>query len=118
MATDSILDDAALINLREVVGGDSLLFADLILSFLDDAPRMLRELREGIAEQNAPRVHLNAHSLKGNAADFGALRLAELCLQLERLGKSGQLHEAKALLSQIEGEFPRVDAALRQLLAG
>jgi two-component system sensor histidine kinase/response regulator len=113
---DNFLDRAALANLRDVVGGDNSVLAELVSTFLEEAPLLLGRLHEGVAGGSAAMIRLNAHSLKGNAADFGALALAELCLQMEKLGRSGEVHGAHALLTAIEAEYRHVEAALGRLL--
>lgn len=113
---DDFLDRAALANLRDVVGGDDSVLADLVSTFHEEAPLLLGRLHEGVAGRNAGAIRLNAHCLKGNAADFGALALAELCLQMEKLGRSGELSSAHALLTTIDVEYRRVEAALGRLL--
>jgi HPt (histidine-containing phosphotransfer) domain-containing protein len=57
---DAILDPAALDGLREI-GGDEFL-ADLVATFLADAPPMLAALRGA----NAEEVRRAAHTLKSN----------------------------------------------------
>lgn len=111
------LDPNALNNLRDMVGDDPEILADLTRTFLEDAPRMMAELERGVQTGDAPLVRLNAHSLKGNATDFGALDFAGLCLEMEMIGKAGDLHAAPPLLGRMQQSYGGVEAALRQLLA-
>ncbi|MCI0352503.1 MAG: Hpt domain-containing protein, partial [Acidobacteriales bacterium] len=113
-----VLDPAALDNLRDTVGDDSSVLAELINTFLEDAPRLLTDLRSALDSGDAAGVRLNAHSLKSNGAEFGASQFAELCRQMEMLGKSNQLDGAGALLGPIEDEFRRVSATLESLMSG
>ncbi|MGW8249986.1 MAG: Hpt domain-containing protein, partial [Anaerolineales bacterium] len=53
-----------------------------------------------------------AHSLKSNAMDFGAQEFAEMCKELEMLGKSGALDGAGDLTTKIMAEYEKVAAAL------
>ncbi|MBK9125077.1 MAG: Hpt domain-containing protein [Chloroflexi bacterium] len=111
------LDSNALANLREMVGGDDAILSEIVTTFLSDAPRMLAALHSGIDAGNPDQVRLNAHSLKGNAGDFGALHMAKLCLQLEMMGKTGDLNGAHSLAAQIAREYQGVAQALEDLLA-
>jgi CheY-like chemotaxis protein/HPt (histidine-containing phosphotransfer) domain-containing protein len=109
------LDPAALDNLRDTAGGDPTFLAELIDTFLEDAPQLLDDLRQALAEKNPASVRLAAHSLKSNGAEFGATTFADLCLQLEMLGKSGQLAGAEALLTHVKEEFEKVKSALEAI---
>lgn len=114
---DNPLDQAALDNLRDVVGGDDGVLADLIHTFLEDAPGLLAQLHQAVSSGDAANVRLHAHSLKSNGADFGAAAFAELCKQMEMLGRAGTLQAAEALLPQINTEYRRVEAALQALVS-
>ncbi|HEX6799737.1 MAG TPA: response regulator [Ktedonobacterales bacterium] len=106
------LDSVALERLRETVGGDAAVLAELIDSFLEDAPRLLADLRRSLDAGDASGVRLAAHSLKSNGAEFGAQAFAETCKQLETQAKAGRLDGASGLLEQAEGEYERVKTAL------
>jgi HPt (histidine-containing phosphotransfer) domain-containing protein len=103
--------------LAAVSGGDPQFLAELIETFLEDAPQLLRRLRDATDAGDAGTVRLLAHGLKSNGAEFGALVFAERCKDLETLARSGQLAGAPTLVSQIEGAFQHVVAELRAALA-
>ena len=96
---DAILDPAALDGLREI-GGDEFL-ADLVATFLADAPPMLAALRGA----NAEEVRRAAHTLKSNGATFGATRFSELCRELEEQARGGDLTGAPDLAARIDAEY-------------
>jgi signal transduction histidine kinase/DNA-binding response OmpR family regulator/HPt (histidine-containing phosphotransfer) domain-containing protein len=106
------VDLATLDRLRRTVGGDAAALAELIDTFLEDAPRLLADLRQSLERGDAAGVRLAAHSLKSNGADFGARAFADLCRRLEALGKAGTLEGAGDLLQEIEAEYARVRGAL------
>jgi HPt (histidine-containing phosphotransfer) domain-containing protein len=95
------------------VGGDAAVLAELIDSFLDDAPRLLSALQQAVDQHDATEVRRLAHSLKSNGADFGATAFAELCKQLEGLGKVGTLEGAAELVARLQVEYHRVQEELR-----
>ena len=111
----ALLDPKALDNLREVVGGDPEFLTELVDTFLDDAPSLLADLRQGLAAGDATEVRRHAHSLKSNGAEFGATELSQRCGQLEAIAKEGRLEGAESLLTQIEGLYQEVETALRAL---
>jgi signal transduction histidine kinase/DNA-binding response OmpR family regulator/PAS domain-containing protein len=113
-----ILDSVALDNLRSMVGDDDSIIAELVTTFLEDAPLLLLNLRRSLENADAANVRLYAHSLKSNGAQFGAMTFADLCKDMEMIGKSNQLDGAAPLLEQIEAEYQRVRAALEALVRG
>ena len=54
-----------------------------------------------------------AHTIKGSSANMGALRMSELCRQLELVGRSGRLDGVAERLVQLEAEYEQVKAALQ-----
>jgi HPt (histidine-containing phosphotransfer) domain-containing protein len=109
------LDPMALDNLRTLVGGEPQYLHELIDGFLEDAPRLLADLRIGVGAQDAKKVRLAAHSLKTNGADFGALHFAELNRMLEAAAREGDLTGAEDLVAQIDQAYLALAAALRVL---
>jgi HPt (histidine-containing phosphotransfer) domain-containing protein len=107
------LDAALLERLRRTVGGDAAVVAELIDSFLDDAPQLLAALQQAVDQHDAPEVRRLAHSLKSNGADFGATTFAELCKQLEARGKASTLEGAAELVARLQVEYHRVQEELR-----
>jgi signal transduction histidine kinase/CheY-like chemotaxis protein/HPt (histidine-containing phosphotransfer) domain-containing protein len=112
---DEVLDVNALTRLQEMMGGDAAILEELVDGFFQDAPQLLADMREGVAAGNASPVQLAAHSLKSNAADFGATRLRDLCRELEMAAKGGSVAGRMDLVAKIEAEFERVRTALEAL---
>jgi HPt (histidine-containing phosphotransfer) domain-containing protein len=111
-STMGILDPAALENLREMVGGDAEFIAELMDTFLGDAPRMLSDMHQALEDGDATVLRRAAHSLKSNSAEFGAMALSSLCRELEELGKAGTFSSVDELLARAEVEFAQVKVAL------
>ena len=107
-----VLDQKALKNLLEVLGGEFGYLVELIDSFLEDAPKLLGELEGYIQDGNLEGTRRIAHSLKSNAADMGATALHQLCKELESKTRDGEMDSAAGLFAQISKEFPKVVAAL------
>lgn len=57
---------------------------DSVLRFLDEARAALEAVAAAAASGDVAEVALRAHELRGRSADFAALTLAALCLDLER----------------------------------
>ena len=108
----AVLDQAALTNLLSVVGGEFSYLTELIDSFLQDAPKLLAELKGYVDAGDAEGSRRVAHGLKSNGADMGATLFSGLCKELEMLAKSGALVGASDLFAQIAVEYEKVGAAL------
>jgi CheY-like chemotaxis protein len=109
-------DLAIAATLQAMGEGDPQFLAELIETFLEDAPQLLRQLRNALVAGDASTVRLVAHGLKSNGAEFGALAFSNLCKELEMLGRAGQLDGAAALLDRIEVAYQHVEAELRAAL--
>lgn len=73
------------------VGGDAELLRELAGLFLEEYPRLVAELREAHQQGDAKRVESTAHGLKGSVANFGAKPAVDAALQIEQLGRVGNL---------------------------
>jgi hypothetical protein len=67
-----------------MTGGDAALFVELLDTFLTDADQYLGELDAAVAAGDHAALQRPAHSLKSNALNVGATRLAELSRSLEQ----------------------------------
>ena len=102
-------------SLEKLTGGDKEFMAEIIDTFLEDAPDLVANMRKGVDQGNAADLRIAAHSLKSNSADFGAETLRELCKQAELLGKMGELDGADNLVSRAASEYAAVETALKTL---
>ncbi|MCD6289803.1 MAG: PAS domain S-box protein [Anaerolineae bacterium] len=100
------IDAEALEQFRQTMGDEVLV--DLIESYLTEAPKLIAKLKEALTEGDAARVTRAAHTLKSNSALFGATPLADLCKELEFMGRDAALDGAVEKLAQAEAEFERV----------
>jgi HPt (histidine-containing phosphotransfer) domain-containing protein len=102
---------AALAQLEETVG-DREFVAELIGDFLDGLPAQLAALRAAASSGDAGALHRVAHTLKSNAATFGAEGLAEACRELEHAARTADRADAGDLLARVEAEAGRAAPAL------
>ena len=94
------IDRAAFDSLKQMAGADFI--GQLIDTFLEDAPKLIRELHAALKAKDAETFRRAAHSLKSNAASFGAHRLSELARQLEMLGRENKLNDLGDCLRVME----------------
>jgi PAS domain S-box-containing protein len=104
------LDDEALESLREL-GGDAFL-AELIGTFLSDAPALLASLRTTREQAETEELRRAAHTLKSNGQTFGAGSFADLCRVLEERARRDELDGADELIDRIEREYAVLERTL------
>jgi two-component system, sensor histidine kinase and response regulator len=81
--------------------------------YLSSTPTLLQTLREAESGGDAEKLKAAAHSFKSSSANLGALKLADVCLELETLGRAGSTEGALPLLVQVEEEYRMVREALQ-----
>ena len=110
---DSVIDRAVFANLRSTTGAEFV--AELVDTFIEEAPGILAELRDACADGDAERFRRAAHSLKSNGNTFGALKLAALARELELKGLDTKSIGNATALTALEAEYTRAAAELKAL---
>ncbi|HKQ26310.1 MAG TPA: Hpt domain-containing protein [Burkholderiales bacterium] len=113
---ESVIDQDVYAELQETAGAEFV--AELVDTFLEEAPGMLAELRSARAENHSERFRRGAHSLKSNSNTFGALKLAALARDLEIKGLDADPARDMAVLAELDAECARAAAALKVLRDG
>jgi len=111
----SVIDQKTFDELKQMSGDDFI--NELIDTFLEDAPKMIAEIKSSHAANNAETFRRAAHSMKSNAATFGASQLAALSKELEMLGKENKLAEIGDRLNALEEAYASVRDELKGLKA-
>ena len=106
------IDHEALKKLLDIVGGDPEDLAEFIEDFLEIAPSLVEELKDGSGAGDWEKVRIAAHTLKSNAKDLGAPALSELSKALEDQCKTGATDECGPLIEQIAQESKAATAEL------
>ena len=118
---DGLIDEAVLARLADGTGGDEGFVSELIEQFVADAPRLVAAARAGLDAGDAGVVRRAAHTLKSNAATFGAHALAWRSRELEDAAKRGALEGASeqvdAMGSELDLVLEALPAAWRKLSA-
>ena len=84
------------------------LLVRVINIYLEDSLRLLEALRQALSRGDAVELKLQAHSLKSSSANVGALRLAELCKELEATGEGKSMDGVDQRISRVEEEYRSV----------
>jgi PAS domain S-box-containing protein len=96
----------------EEVGGDRQLLAKLADIFLEEYPKEMTVFRAAIDRGDAAGLQQAAHTLKGELSTFAAQEAFATALQLETLGRQGDLTAAEATLATLVQEVDRLRPAL------
>ena len=107
MAVDSAPSFAESVAL-ESTGGDRALLEELIGVFLAAMPAWMQELESALARQDAGEVHRVAHTIKGAVDSCGAARAYDAAMVLERMGRAGDLSNARSVFGTLAREIDRV----------
>ncbi|MCC7493754.1 MAG: response regulator [Fimbriimonadaceae bacterium] len=108
-------DDLPVLAINEAMdrfAGDCELARELLELFLDDLPRLHREVSAAAQAGDAVVLERAAHTLKGAVGNFGAKPAFAAAQRLEQLGRSGELREVDAALAALDVELERLRPAL------
>ena len=111
--TDKIIDQGIYQALVEMVGEDFI--GEMTAAFLDEGARFLKDISHALESQDADLFRRSAHSIKSNAATFGALTLSELAKELEMMARESQFENADAKLESLFSAFTNASQALKEL---
>jgi HPt (histidine-containing phosphotransfer) domain-containing protein len=89
--------------------------AELMDTFVEEAPGMIAELRNARTEGDNERFQRAAHSLKSNANTFGAAMLAAQARKFELAGLDADSLRDEAALAELETVYENVAIALKAL---
>ena len=112
MQDSAILDDEVVSELQDVMGQD---FQMLVDSFHRDGEQRLAALESAHEAGDQETLRRQAHSFKGSSGNLGAVRVLDLCMQLESLAREGELGQVADLLARLRDAFDQACKALRQI---
>jgi two-component system sensor histidine kinase/response regulator len=122
----SVLDTAAVLDGAEIFDraafldrlmGDEDLVKEIANAFLEDMIAQLAMLKTHVAEGDADAAGGRAHTIKGAAANVGAMALSATAAEMERAARACRPDEVTALLPELVRQFGlahdqmRVDSA-------
>jgi len=107
----TVLDPKALARLQAIAPKPEAL-ARLVASFLDNGVVLIAKMAEAAGAGDVDALRRHAHTLKSNAASFGATELGEQCAALEARARAADLGGAEDAVSRIASEFDGARTAL------
>lgn len=107
-----VLDMNTFNSLKESTGEDFI--GELIDAFLEDAVTQIDEMKTALGGNDVDSFRRAAHSLKSNAAAFGAEDLQALARELEMMGREQNLAVGNRL-EIVKEAFEQVKHQLNEL---
>ena len=103
-------------SLRSMVReGQPSLLKKVTRIYVESSPKLMETIRHSITLGDAAAMQGAAHSLKSTSGNLGAMMLAEICKELDAMGRAGTTDNAILLLPLLEDEYERVREALAVL---
>src|SRR5438552_617965 len=107
------IDDAVLNNLAQLQReGRPDIVNRVITLFLESAPALLNDLKDGAAKGDTAVLHRASHTLKSASANVGAALLSAHCRELEAMARTGPVADAAARVATIAEDYQQAQAAL------
>jgi CheY-like chemotaxis protein len=106
-------------QLNTILGYDSsaTFLRELVASFTTNGRELIGKLQAASAAQDAQATQRIAHQLKGTSGSLGALRLMELCAQIELQSRGGELTHMTQLVALLDPTMGATLALFDALLA-
>jgi two-component system, sensor histidine kinase and response regulator len=98
--------------------GSESLASSVAKAFLDHYPLELDRLQAALQRGDATGLKESAHSLKGALANLFAEEAMSKASELERLGASGSIDEARGLFESLKSELDKLRAELLEIIVG
>ena len=113
----SLFDQEALRRLKELdPKGDNRLFERVASAFETSVGRLMPQFEDAIRQQDMQGILHVAHTLKSSSASIGALKLSQMCAEIETMIRRQTGEDLSTHLSDIPQEVDRVLVGLRCLL--
>ena len=106
-------DQAALLDR---VDNDFSFLGETVEMLSSDGRALMADIRRAIADGDAAAVGRSAHALKGMISNFGATAAQESALEVERIGKSGDMQSTPAAVETLEHNLDALIVELQQFL--
>ncbi|MDY6950365.1 MAG: response regulator [Thermodesulfobacteriota bacterium] len=101
--------------LLERLGGEREHLNEVVGLFIRDVSAQLKQLKQGLSNDDASTVESLGQKIKGASANMEAQGIGKLAHEIEMAGRDGQLHKALPLTGKLEREFERFRSALSHL---
>jgi HPt (histidine-containing phosphotransfer) domain-containing protein len=110
----ALLDTAVLADLRASIGDDEAFLRDLIETYVLEGTANLAALRDAAGAADAAAAIRPAHTLKSSSASIGALRLADLCREIEASAREERAEGLAERVQAVDGTWLATLTSLRE----
>ena len=100
-----------------IVGGNMELVKELIILYWESLPNQMTQLREALDAGDAKGCRYYAHALKGMSLNLSARQTADIALEMELLGRGGDLSTAEEVWGRLSASVDRLREATDGILA-
>ena len=108
------IDGDVLAKLRQLQESDEPdIVTEVCELYVKHAPEKISAIEKAAENGDAKGLQIAAHSLKSSSSYVGAMKLAEICRELEQMGRSGLMDNAKDKTKSAKVEYFRVISALQ-----
>ena len=87
------------------VGGDEEFCKEVVNTFLEEIPVLIKKLKEAILKKDITIVKNFGHTLRGIALNVSALRIVDIAVEIEKIGKKKNLTKLSSLIVKLEQEL-------------
>jgi HPt (histidine-containing phosphotransfer) domain-containing protein len=108
---DPVFDPQVIRGMLEIFG-DPAPVVKVIHLFLQEAPRQVDTMTEGLSRGEPEEIRRAAHSLKSSAASLGAKDLSELSAKVEELTRAQRMDDVRPLIERLRRSLDQVTAVL------
>ena len=102
-------------DLRERLGNDEALIADLLRLFLEDSPAHMKAIQAAVTSRRCDALRRSAHTLKGSASTLSAFGVAGAAAALEQAAERNDVADLDAQFARLVAEVEQLVAELRGL---
>jgi two-component system sensor histidine kinase/response regulator len=92
--------------------GDQAFLRQIVAMFLEESPKLMAQIRDGIAGRDAASLDVPVHNLKNWVGHLIATAILAVLDRLESSSRTGNLLEAENTFNELEREFERLLQAL------
>ncbi|MBU0991878.1 MAG: response regulator [Proteobacteria bacterium] len=92
-------------DLIERLGQEEQLARKLVTIFLEEAPKLIHNLKESMGQRETMSTLKSAHALKGASANAGAMALSETARVIEKIAYDGDINDTFKYTGVVDEEF-------------
>jgi CheY-like chemotaxis protein/HPt (histidine-containing phosphotransfer) domain-containing protein len=107
------LDSTVLEELYEIMDDE---FVSVLQSYLDNAPGLLRGIRDAVAAKDFDALVTPSHSLKSSSANVGGMELSMLARELEFKGRQRETKGMVEVFNQLAETYRHTTEELKQIV--